>query len=67
MEYWRWEKARQIINANETQTDDKHSKQRYEQRAAIAPWFRLHLPFISPGFESQAHHLRFFQFVLLKF
>ena len=34
--------------------------------AAIAPWFRLRLPSCSPGFESQAHHLRFFQFVLLK-
>ena len=34
--------------------------------ATIAPWFRLHLPSCSPGFESQAHHLRIFQFVLLK-
>ena len=32
----------------------------------IAPWFRLRLPSCGPGFESQAHHLRFFQFVLLK-
>ena len=32
--------------------------------AAIAPWFRLRLPFCGPGFESQAHHLCFFQFVL---
>ena len=32
--------------------------------AAIALWFRLRLPSCSPGFESQAHHLRFFQFVL---
>ena len=31
-----------------------------------APWFRLHLPSCGPGFESQALHLRFFQFVLLK-
>ena len=30
--------------------------------AAIAPWFHLRLP-SRPGFESQAHHLRFFQFV----
>ena len=29
--------------------------------AAIAPWFHLHLPSCGPGFESQAHHLRFFQ------
>ena len=34
--------------------------------AAIAPWFCLRLPSCGPGFESQAHHLRFFQFVLLK-
>ena len=34
--------------------------------AAIAPWFRLCLPSCGPGFESLAHHLRFFQFVLLK-
>ena len=32
--------------------------------ATIAPWFRLRLPSCGPGFESQAHHLRFFQFVL---
>ena len=32
--------------------------------AAIAPWFCLHLPSCSPGFESQAHHLRFFKFVI---
>ena len=25
-----------------------------------APWFRLRLPSCSPGFESQAQHLRFF-------
>ena len=34
--------------------------------AAIAPWFRLRLPSCGPGFESQAHDLCFFQFVLLK-
>ena len=34
--------------------------------AAIALWFHLHLPSCSPGFESQAHYLHFFQFVLLK-
>ena len=34
--------------------------------ATIAPWFRLHLPSCGPKFESQAHHLCFFQFVLLK-
>ena len=35
--------------------------------AAIAPWFCLRLPSCGPGFESQAHHPCFFQFVLLKF
>ena len=39
----------------------------WEWGAAIAPWFRLGLPSCGPGFESQAHHLCFFQFVLLKF
>ena len=43
----------------------------FEQRwfawvAAIAPWFRLRPPSCGPGFESQAHRLRFFQFILLK-
>ena len=33
---------------------------------AMAPWFCLRLPSCGPGFESQAHHLCFFQFVLLK-
>ena len=28
--------------------------------ADIALWFRLRLPSCGPGFESQAHHLRFF-------
>ena len=32
--------------------------------AATAPWFCLHLPSCSPGLESQAHHLHFYQFVL---
>ena len=34
--------------------------------AAIAQWIRLRLPSCRPGFESQAHHLRFFQFKLFK-
>ena len=34
--------------------------------AAIAPWFRLCLPSYGPGIKSQAHHLHFFQLVLLK-
>ena len=31
--------------------------------AAIAQWIRLRLPFCCPGFESQAHHLRFIKFI----
>ena len=34
--------------------------------ANIAPWFRLRIPIYVLGFESQAHHLQFFQFILLK-
>ena len=30
--------------------------------AAIAQWIRLRLPSFCPGFESQAHHLCFYQF-----
>ena len=39
---------------------------RYLEVAAIAPWFCLRLPSCGPGFKSQAHQLRFFQFVFLK-
>ena len=31
--------------------------------AAIAQWICLHLPFCRPRFESQAHQLRFYQFI----
>ena len=34
--------------------------------AAIAQWIRLRLPSCHPRFKSQAHHLRFFQFILFK-
>ena len=33
---------------------------------AIAPWFHMRLPSCGRGFESQSHHLRFYQFVLLE-
>ena len=33
--------------------------------ATIAQWIRLRLPFCCPGFESQAHHLHFHQFIEL--
>ena len=33
--------------------------------AAIAQWIRLRLPSCRPGFESQAHHLRFHEFIEL--
>ena len=35
--------------------------------AAIAQWIRSRLPSCRPGFESQAHHLRFFQFEFIEF
>ena len=31
--------------------------------AAIVQWIRLRLPSCHPGFESQAHHLSFYQFI----
>ena len=31
-----------------------------------APWFRLCLPSCGPGFESQAHHLRFFSICIIE-
>ena len=34
--------------------------------AAIAQWIFLRLPSCHPGFESQAHHLCLFQFILFK-
>ena len=42
------------------------SRKKTDGAAAIAPWFSLCLPSCGPRFESQAHHLCFFQFVLLK-
>ena len=32
--------------------------------AVIAQWIHLCLPSCGPGFEYQAHHLRFFHFVI---
>ena len=29
----------------------------------MAQWIRLGLPFCSPWFESQTHHLRFYKFI----
>ena len=41
--------------------------EKQEWLAAVIPlWFHLHLPSCSPRFKSQAHHLRFCQFVLVK-
>ena len=37
-------------------------KQCYFGGAAVAQWIRSRLPSCRPGFESQAHHLHFFQF-----
>ena len=40
-------------------------KQYFGRRgAAIAQWIRLRLPSCRPGFESQAHHLCFFNLYL---
>ena len=33
--------------------------------STIAQWIRLHLPSCHHGFESQAHHLSFHQFIEL--
>ena len=40
------------------------AKNVFFQVAAIAPWFCLRQPSCGPRFESQAHHLHLFQFVL---
>ena len=32
----------------------------------VAPWLHLRLTSYGPGFKYQQHHLRFFQFILLK-
>ena len=41
---------------------------RHQRRAAaVAPWFRLRLLSCGHRFEPQAHHLCFFQILLLKF
>ena len=31
--------------------------------AGVAQWIRLRLPSCRPGFESQSHHLSFYQFI----
>ena len=33
--------------------------------STIAQWIRLRLPSCNPGFESQAHHLRYYQFIIV--
>ena len=40
----------------------KASKLHY-RGAAIAQWLHLRLPSYHPGFKSQSHHLRFYQFI----
>ena len=49
-----------------TKGTDHYTTTAVVRGAAIAQWIRLLFPFCRPGFESQAHHLSFFQFVLLK-
>ena len=34
------------------------------QGAAVTQWIRLRLPSCRPGFKTQAHYLRFYQFKL---
>ena len=43
-----------------------HFKEILPGAADIASWYRLHPSSCGRGFESQAHYLCFFQFVLLK-
>ena len=43
-----------------------HLKNKTIRGADIAQWIRLRLPSCHTGFESQAHHLCFFQFILFK-
>ena len=42
-------------------------KKLLNRSAVIAKWIRLHLPSCRPGFESQAYHLRFYQFIIVSF
>ena len=44
----------------------RHTKTRLVGAAPIAQWIRPRVPSCRPGFESQAHHLCFFQFKLFK-
>ena len=58
---WYWEK-------DENKQKKRLGKQVDDlEMVAIPPWFRLRLPSCSPGFKSQAHHLRLFLIALLKF
>ena len=58
------------LETSEELSFDSHSNSviqiavKWNWGAAIAQWIRLHLPSCRPGFESQAHHLCFFQFKL---
>ena len=61
----RWNTCRRKSTARlkHLKTDQKNF-QRWD--AAIAQWIRLSLPFCRPGFECQAHHVCFFQFISYK-
>ena len=54
----------QFLQFREMQISSKRVKQ--QRAVAIAPWVHLRLPSCSHGFESEAHHLCLFQFVLFK-
>ena len=43
------------------------SRTRRPWEAGIAQWLRLHLPFCRPGFDFEAHHLRFYSQILYYF
>ena len=71
---WGSEKFRATKNQNIFQLQSQPRKETVEFAAAAATtfedrskasWFCLRLPYCSPRFESQAYHLRFFQFVKL--
>ena len=58
--------ARKKYSKRERERESDHKEQTNNESggAAVAQWIHSRLPSCHPGFESQAHHLRFFQFKL---
>ena len=54
--------ARKKYSKRERESDHKEQTNNESGGAAVAQWIHSRLPSCHPGFESQAHHLRFFQF-----